>query len=287
MDLSVIIVEYRNTDLLKKACSSIGRAIKGLKTEIIVVSNTGYPDSEQIDLRKSLPEVHFVFNIDNIGFARAVNQGIRESAGLYVLLLNPDAELLDNGISEALQFMQRKKEVATVGPMIIDHEGNVQDSARSFMTPGKLAYRIWRRFLGAAKSGILDKMDYTRAQPVDWISGACMLIRRGAIEEVGQLDGRYFMYAEDMDWCRRSWLKGREVWYLPEWTIEHNACRASSSCFSIGNRLMWIHINSLYKYFVKWHFKSLPLQHHALTTRKHTDKKIVLKPTIPQGSLRS
>lgn len=229
-----------------------------------MVSNSGYAKEAQDTLRTYLPEARLIFN-GNIGFARAVNQGISQSVGRFILLLNPDARLLENGVSEALEFMQSREEVAMVGPMIIDHEGNMQDSARSFMTLGTLAYRTWRRFLSASEGSILDKIDYTTAQTVDWTSGACMLVRRVAIEEVGQMDERYFMYAEDMDWCRRFWLKGWEVWYLPQWIVEHNAGRASSSRFNIGNRLMWIHINSLSKYFVKWRFKGMPLKHHIRT----------------------
>jgi N-acetylglucosaminyl-diphospho-decaprenol L-rhamnosyltransferase len=208
-------------------------------------------------LRNRLPKTCLIFN-SNVGFAKAVNQGIRQSSGKFILLLNPDAKLLDDGIRQALDFMQNTERVGMVGPKIVDNQGSIQDSARSFMTLGKLASRNFRRFLNVASGGILDKIDYTKTQSVDWISGACMLIRRSAVDEVGLMDERYFMYVEDMDWCRRFWLKGWEVWYLTQWTIEHNAGRASTSNFSITNRLMRIHLNSLFKYYVKWLFKKIP-----------------------------
>ena len=102
----------------------------------------------------------------------------------------------------------------------------------------------------------MENTDYSKAQQVDWVSGGCLLGRRSSIDETGLMDERYFMYMEDMDWCKRFWQKGFEVWYLPEWKIEHIGGKASTKKFSITNKLMWIHMISYCKYYFKWlHFK--------------------------------
>jgi N-acetylglucosaminyl-diphospho-decaprenol L-rhamnosyltransferase len=103
-----------------------------------------------------------------------------------------------------------------------------------------------------SSGAVLDKRDYSVPSPVDWVCGACMMVRSSAIAQSGLMDERYFMYVEDMDWCRRFRINGWQVWYLPYWTIEHNASRGSSGKTGINNRLMWIHIASLTKYMLKW-----------------------------------
>ena len=102
--------------------------------------------------------------------------------------------------------------------------------------------------------GVLEQRDYTRAEKVNWVSGACMLVRKSAIDKVGMMDERYFMYVEDMDWCRLFNRRGFEVWYQPIWSVEHNAGRGSTAKFNVGNKLMWIHASSLIKYFLKWSY---------------------------------
>jgi GT2 family glycosyltransferase len=115
-----------------------------------------------------------------------------------------------------------------------------------------LLKRIVLRIVKPRSENILEKKDYSKTHYVGWVSGACMLVRKAAIDDVGLMDERYFMYAEDMDWCRNFQNYNWRVCYLPDWKVEHNAGRGSSSRFGLSNKLMWIHISSLCKYYAKW-----------------------------------
>jgi GT2 family glycosyltransferase len=200
----------------------------------------------------SFPNVTFIFQ-DNSGFACAVNRGIRESSGRYIMLLNPDAELVDDSHLKALQLLSDRSEVAVVGPKIVDRYGIVQDSFREFMTPMVLARRTLERLITPDPGPRLMNGDYTTTHQVDWVSGACMLVKREYTGNVGLMDERYFMYVEDMDWCRAFANKGYQVWYLPDWRVKHDATRASSSRSSILNRFLWFHLISLSRYYLKWY----------------------------------
>jgi N-acetylglucosaminyl-diphospho-decaprenol L-rhamnosyltransferase len=252
MDINVIIIEYKDTEIVHNAVKSIAANLSDLEYDIFVVSNSAYALDMQNYLKVELPGVNLIFNRKNIGFAKACNQGIKESKGEYVLLVNPDTVFLDKSIERALDLMNKNNRIAIIGPTIINRNGTIQDSCRSFMTFGKLLKRTFKRLSTSRSNGISETENMHDARPVDWVSGACMLIRREAINKEGLLDERYFMYVEDMDWCRTFWTGGWEVWCQPGWRIEHNAGRGSTSRIDLVNKLMWIHILSYCKYCLKW-----------------------------------
>lgn len=252
MDLSVIVVEYRSTEVVKDAVTSFRENLADFKYEIIVISNSVYGLELREKLKRDLPGVNFIFNEHNVGFSKANNQGMRRAIGEIILLINPDAKLLDRSVHFAVELMKSKQRVAIVGPLIIDKDGVVQDSCRDFMTGSRLLSRSYKRFFKLQSGGIVEKKDLSRKQQVDWVSGACMLVRRASIKSVGYMDERYFMYMEDMDWCRTFWINGWEVWHEPKWRVEHNAGRGSSSRFHLANKLLWIHLLSYCKYLLKW-----------------------------------
>jgi len=252
MDVSAIIVEYGNTEIIKAAIASVRDNLADLEYEILVVSNSVYNSEVRAKLKQEFREVCFIFNEDNIGFSKANNQGIKQSKGDFVLLINPDAKLCDRSVLCAIELMGCQKKVAATGPMIVDKFGTVQDSCRNFLTFGQLLARSLKRLLRLETGGIIENSIISEAQPVDWVSGACVLVRRAAIDSSGYMDERYFMYIEDMDWCRTFWFNGWEVWYEPTWKVEHNAGRGSSSGLSVSNKLMWIHFASYCKYLLKW-----------------------------------
>jgi N-acetylglucosaminyl-diphospho-decaprenol L-rhamnosyltransferase len=257
MDISAVIVEYQDPVSLARAVNSLQERAAGLSTEIIVVSNSIYPPAKQDEIRASLPEVHFIFNRENLGFGRAVNQGIARARGRFILLLNPDARLLDDNLGKVVQFLEDNPRVAVVGPLIVDSAGHFQDSCRQFLTLSKLLGRTLKRIFGIGNMPVLEEKDYQQGHRVDWVCGACLVARKAAIDKIGMLDERFFMYLEDMDWCRRFWEGGWEVWFQPCLSVEHNASRGSTSRFRLANRLMWIHLASLFKYFNKWALRSM------------------------------
>lgn len=254
MDLSVIVVEYKDTEIIKPAIDSVLTWCGDLTAEVIVISNSLYNKDEQNHISSKFSGINLIFNDQNVGFGKACNQGIHNSTGKYVLLLNPDCRLLNLSIRSAVSFMEDNPRVGVVGPLIIDEAGEIQDSCRHFMTPVKLLNRFVKRFFKINSGAVREIIDPSKAQAVDWVSGACMFVRRSAIDSAGMFDKRYFMYVEDMDWCRTFWKHNWEVWYQPSWKVEHNAGRESTERFSITNRLMWIHVTSLIKYYKKWLF---------------------------------
>lgn len=256
MDISFIIVEYFCLDTLKEAVQSIFYHSWSGSFEIIVVSNSSYSHGRQVEIMASFPGVAFIFNQKNLGFGRAVNQGICQSLGKYVFLLNPDAKLMDQSLENAIKFMDAHGKVAVIGPLIVDSTSQIQDSCRKFMTLGTLIKRMFKRIVRKSRGGVLENKDYSTARQVDWVSGACLLARKGAIDDAGLMDQRYFIYVEDMDWCRNFYKHGWQVWFLPDWKLEHNAGRASSGRLCLFNKLMWVHLLSFCKYSIKWNSSS-------------------------------
>ena len=259
MNLSIIIVEYYCLEDLRRCLNSIFENITGTDYEIIVPSNSNYTKGEQEKLKKAYSFVKWVFTGKNLGFAKSVNIGIQISCGKYLLILNPDTILLDNNISLFLQYIENNSGVGIIAPMLVNTDGEIQDSYRSFITPFLFISRVISRFVHKTGKQILDKRDYDSIQTADWVSGACMLVRREAIEKVGVMDERYFLYMEDMDWCKRFWDNDLKVVYWPRMVIQHDATRGSSVAFSKGilDKYARIHFISYLKYFWKFFPKSL------------------------------
>ena len=197
---------------------------------------TGYEDFQVVVVNNdqaALPEmphpVRLIRNPENAGFARACNQGIVASDGEYVVLLNNDA-LVEAGFFESLEkFFDENPRAGVAGTRIVDAEGNLQLTARkelsfvsgllgrtSLLTRLFPKNRLVRRLFPAAE-------ELTGPTTVDWVSGTCMIIRRRALQEIGLLDERFFMYFEDADLCRRAWEAGWLVYYLPHIEVLHHS----------------------------------------------------------------
>ncbi len=258
MKISIISVEYNDLNSLFNLINSIKKNILNIEYEIIIISNSYYNKEKQENIKKYFKKIKFKFNNKNLGYAKAVNQGLRLATGEYILVINPDVVILDNNLLLALSFLENNNKICMVGPRIIDDSSEIQDSYRVFVTPKTLFLRSIKReinkILYKKKYSLLEYNQYFSPHPVDWISGACMLIKKAAIEKVGPMDERFFMYCEDMDWCRRFWQHHYEVWSFPHWTVQHNATRASTSRVFALNKLKIIHIISMLKYFWKWKF---------------------------------
>jgi GT2 family glycosyltransferase len=169
-------------------------------------------------LARDFPEVKLIHNKDNLGFARANNQGIKISQGKFVLLLNPDTEVKKGCISTLISFLQSHDKVGVVGPKLLNSDGTLQASGLNFpsLANSLLGYfRVKRRVTGA--------YFVHASQPimVNALVGACLLVRREVIDQVGGLDGDYFMYVEEADWCYRIQNWGWHIYYVPEALVYH------------------------------------------------------------------
>ena len=201
----------------------------------IYVQDNASDDNLDI-IKKQFPKVHFSRNSHNIGFAAAVNNALKISKKPYAILLNPDTIIKDNFFDSVLEYMEMHSDVAVLGPKIFDDDGTVQGSARSFPTPLTSLFgrkspltRMFPNNSITASNILTLNSDGKSPIEVDWVSGACMVARRDAIDKVGLLDERFFMYWEDSDWCKRMRAAGWKVIYFPRAEIYHSVGKSSNS----------------------------------------------------------
>ena len=241
-DLSIVIVSWNVRDLLRRCLRSILTEaqlspddrvfqIGDWKVEILVIDNASTDGSSEM-VHDEFPHVGLIVNDENRGFTAANNQGLTLSRGRYLLLLNPDTEIVDEALATMLSYMQGDDEIGALGPRLLNIDGSPQSSRRRFPTFSTALVestvvqewwgdnRILRRYYMA------DIPDDT-TQKVDWVVGACLLVRRETYEQVGGLDEGFFMYSEELDWCRRIKDAGWEIVYLPTASIIHHEGKSS------------------------------------------------------------
>jgi len=181
------------------------------------------------------PEVVLFKSARNVGFARAINNGLRQGRAPYILLVNPDSLVGDGLFEAALKYMEENPGVGILGPRILNADGSIQTSARSFPNAftglfgrSSVLSRLFPHNPLSRRNMLTMASDGITPMQVDWVSGACMVVRRQAFENVGPMDERFFMYWEDADWCRRMWGKGWKVVYFPVSEVIHYAGGSSS-----------------------------------------------------------
>lgn len=222
-DVSVLIVSWNTRELTLACLASLHAAAGALHYDVWVIDNGSGDDSVQA-IRERWPTVHVIAREDNVGFAAANNQGIQASRGRYVLLLNSDTEMTAGAMETLVRFADRLPRAGAVGPMLINPDGSFQwgparfpSIASELLSVSGLGPRLFHKGYpsrGRRGSGHVQRAEY--------ISGACILARRTAIDDVGPLDEGYFMYAEETDWCWRLHRRQWEVWYTPEASVVHH-----------------------------------------------------------------
>lgn len=265
-ELSIVITSYKNPDLLRLCINSIKENVKEIKYNIIVVDSATEEDTELM-MREHFPDIEFFPFKKNVGFQRAVKKGLSESKGEFVLILNGDILVKENSVERLLEYLKINSDIGMIGPKLLSFNGDFQDSCFRFYKPITILYR--RTFLGKFKfpKKHLDKFlmkDYDHKNPreVDWLMGSAMMMPRCAIEKVGPMDEKFFMYMEDVDWCRRFWENKLKVVYLPTSVMLHYHGKGSGKKGFLHsvflNKLTWIHIASALKYFKKYLGKPNP-----------------------------
>ena len=270
VDLSIVIVSWNVRSLLRRclhsvfsANSSHDRADRGQSTastqhpaltlEVVVVDN-GSTDGSADMVQSEFASAHLLANADNRGFPAANNQGLALARGRHVLLLNPDTEVVDDALSVLVAFADTHPDVGVIGPQLLSPDWTVQSSRRRFPTLATAFFEsTW--FQPHAPRRLLDRY-YVLDQPddltldVDWVKGAALMARQEAIEQVGLLDEGFFMYSEELDWCRRFRDEGWRVVYLPTARIIHHEGKSSEQAVPARH----IHFQtSKVRYFRKHH----------------------------------
>jgi GT2 family glycosyltransferase len=248
--LSVIIVNYNAGPLILSCVRSVIPQL-GPDDGIVVVDN-GSTDGSDRHLEATFGELRFLRNRRNLGFAAAVNAGLRTTDSNYVLLLNPDARLGPGALDTAVRYVADHPDIGILGARVVLPDGTVDPAShRSFKTAGTYFYKatgLTRRFPRNARLGAyyVSALDELAIADVDSVVGAFMLVRRSLIDTIGLLDESFFMYCEDEDWCWRAKQQGYRVVYNPNIVVYH--LKGSSA----GKR----RLRSLYH----WH-RSLALYH--------------------------
>jgi N-acetylglucosaminyl-diphospho-decaprenol L-rhamnosyltransferase len=251
-DLAVVIVNYNTGDYLTRCLRSVLEAAGDARLEIVLVDNDSRDDSAAVAVREH-PQAKMIRNESNRGFAAAVNQGIRATAAPFVLLLNPDAEILSGTLGGFLKIARDRPRAGAVGPLVRNPDGEIYPSARKLPS---IAEGLGHSFLGPFWPNNPFTRAYTMAdwnrqseRAVEWVSGSCMLLSRRALDDVGLLDEQFFIYAEDADICRRLRAAGWEVLFSPELEVLH-----AGGVSTRGSKRMTLeHSKSIYRFFVKHH----------------------------------
>lgn len=228
-DLSIIIVNWNTRNLLAQCLQSLQDTVKESSFDVWVVDNAS-SDGSVAMVRERFPQTHIVANSENVGFVRANNQAIAHCRGRYMLLLNSDTRALPGSLDQAVRFMDEHSRAGIAGVRLLNPDGTFQASYTPFPT-------LWQEFLMLSRLGRwLLRPTYPSYGPQiekgaqkikGYMEGAYLMARREAVEQVGGLDERIFMYAEDVDWCYRFHRVGWEVWYLPNAPIIHYGGQSS------------------------------------------------------------
>lgn len=225
IDLSIVIVNWNTVSLLCQCLDSIYRIGSQYIFEIIVVDNGSSDDSVAI-IKQRFPEVIVIENKENLGFARANNLGIVAAQGRYYLLLNSDTIILPGTLDELISVADLHPDVGVISPKLLNVDNSLQESWASFPS-------LFSELLGQNFRNRRPVPGVPSAYDVDWVSGACMLVRVKMVQEVGSLDEDYFMYSEETDWCFRIKKAGWKIWYFSSAIIYHlGGGSASRSSFT-------------------------------------------------------
>lgn len=232
MDVSIIIVAWNVRELVRDCLRSVYDQTKNIDFEVIYVDNASEDGSVEM-VAKEFPEVRIIKNEENKGFIRANNQGIRIADGRYILLLNSDTVVLDNAIARTVKFADTKSEAAVFGCKVLNPDRSLQRTF--FMYPSILnmflaatyLYKIFPRskFFGRER---MTWWDFDEVREVETVCGCFSLVRKEAIEQVGLMDERYFVYGDDPDWCYRFKKNGWKVMFTPEAQIIHYGGQTTS-----------------------------------------------------------
>lgn len=217
MDVSVIILSYNTSSLLRNCLRSVINNTFGIDYEITVVDNASTDGSVEM-IESEFKEIKLIKNTENQGFSKANNQAIKIARGKYILLLNSDTLTQKNIIESMVKFIEAHEDAAAIGPKVLNADGTLQNMGVHFPTiHGELLllFRIYKFFPWRTRNRLFHKYfrDENTISQVDWISGCCLLIRRKALEEIGLLSEEFFFYGEEIEWCYRAQRLGYRIYY--------------------------------------------------------------------------
>lgn len=265
MKVTFVTVCYRTPGLIRQLLRGFEQARPSFDHEYILVDNAP-GDGTGAMVHERFPWVQVIESPQNVGFGRGHNLAFREATGDYVMMLNPDLTVFPGEIEKLVAFADARPDRGLFGPRVVNPDRSVQRSFYRFPSPFIPLYR--RTFVGRSSIGqraiadyLMHDADVDRVQDVDGLFGAAVLIRRAALDAIGGFDERFFMYFEDIDFCRRAWETGWGVCYAPVATFVHYLQRESDikrPWQFVTNRLVREHVKSAMRYYWKYRGKTHP-----------------------------
>ena len=261
MDLSIVVVTYRSREHILATLASLEPGVRGdgtaspLTWECVVLDNDSHDGTPEL-VEREAPTVRLVRTGANLGYSKAVNMGIARTTGTFVLVLNPDCEWRPGAIRTLVDWARAHPTCGIAAPRIVNSDGSLEYSARAYPSVYAVLFnrysllsRLWpgnpwtRRYL-------MSDWDHVTPRSVDWVSGAAMLVRRDAIAAVGGMDETFFMFNEDVDWCRRMNQAGWTVDYVSASETVHHI---GASKGEVSNRVIRERHRGMLHYFRKHH----------------------------------
>lgn len=254
--LTISIVSGGDFDILQGCLKSIASACKKYSYEIYVADiclNCGVKEK----IKEYFPQVNFIQNKKRKGYGANQNTVIKKTNSDFFLVLNDDTVLKENSLDILIDFLIEKENVAAIGPKILNKDGTLQYSARAF--PNIFTGVFRRTFLNKlfpnnpyVKEYLMLDWKHNSVKSIGWISGACMLLRRKAITEIGLFDENFFMYVEDLEWCFRAHQKNWEIYYCPLAEIIHYGYLTTQK---VAVNMIIEHHKSMLKFYEKHYMK--------------------------------
>ncbi len=257
--LSIITVTHNHANYIGRCLDALVPEVNRIGGEVIVVDNRS--DDESAAIARQHPTVQLHVNTTRQGFSANNNYGMALAKGRYLLLLNPDTEVKAGALETLIQFMDAHPNVGMCAAQLLFPDGTIQPSPRRFPSIGSvLARRTPLRFFlrqsQLNQHHLMQDLDHSKIQSVDWLLGACMFIRREILDTVGPLDEGYFLYVEDIDWARRMHNANWQIYYVPTAQIMHYHIAVSDK--KLLSWYMWTHLQSMLRYTRKFMLPTLP-----------------------------
>lgn len=262
MQVSIIIITYNTKELIQKSLDELFKIKQDLDWEIIFVDNNSKDGTKEYlkESQNNNNNIKIIFNNQNLGFAKAVNLGVKTAKGDYILLLNSDAFINQEQIKELLGVLELDSKIGIVAPQLLNTDGSIQPSFGNFPSIVTMIFYLlrldkifpWGMVVYPNSASWISAFGGMTMRNSDWVSGACILIKKQIFDKVGLFDENYFMGVEDIDFCYRVRLAGYKIMYIPQIKILHYHQYTSKK---LSKKLAIIKVvnNSLMYFYRKFH----------------------------------
>ncbi|MDD5342653.1 MAG: glycosyltransferase family 2 protein [Patescibacteria group bacterium] len=255
IDVSIVIVSWRVKRLLRQCLASIYHETKSINFEVFVVDNASSDGTEEM-VKGEFPEVKLIVNKENLGFAKANNQALSLARGDFLLVLNPDTEIINNAVEKTVKFMRQTSTAGVTGCRLLNPDKTSQPSVRGFPTLSAISLLMLKLHrvltnLPTFKKYFGKSIDYNKTQEVDQVMGAFFMIRRELVRKIGIFDEKFFIWFEEVDYCYRAKLAGWRVYYFAGAEIIHHYGQSFNQLLNVRKQT-WLNRSAL-RYFRKHH----------------------------------